>query len=168
MTGGAVQEARRVAAVEVPEEVKKLIDDYARVHGKPAWRVVMDAVSLYAAYHGGRLRERDGSRPFPPAGRAAWYAIKLAMAVGAVKADPSPERVRKLHEIMSQVRKRLGINCNVLELALYDYIAARQSGSPERVKDAEVELTGALSIVVQDMIWQAASAMACWREHGQR
>jgi hypothetical protein len=161
-------ETGKMAAIEVPEEVKRLVDDYAHVHGKPAWRVVMDAVSLYAAYYGGRLRERDGSRPFPPAGKAAWYAVKLAMAVGAVKADPSPARVKRLHEMMSQVRKRLGVDCNVLELALYDYIAARQSGDPERVRDAEMELTGALSIVVQDMIWQAASAMACWREHGQR
>jgi hypothetical protein len=161
-------EVKKMAVIEVPEEVWRVIDDYARVHGKPAWRVVMDAVSLYAAYHGGRLRERDGSRPFPPAGRAAWYAVKLAMAVGAVKADPSPERVRKLHDIIAQVRKRLGINCDILEFALYDYIAARQSGDAERIRDAEIELTGALSIVVQDMIWQAASATACWREHGQR
>jgi len=161
-------ETRKMVQIEVPEEVWRVVDDYARVRGQPAWRVVMDAVSLYAAYHGGRLRNPDWTRPFPPAGKAAWYAIKLAMAVGAVKADPSPERVRKLHAVMAQVRKRLGINCDVLELALYDYIAARQSGSPERVRDAEIELTGALSIVVQDMIWQAASAMACWREHGQR
>jgi hypothetical protein len=157
-----------MVAVEVPEEVWRVIDDYARVHGKPAWRVVMDAVSLYAAYYGGRLRNPDWTRPFPAPGKAAWYAVKLAMAVGAVKADPSPERVRRLHNIIAQVRKRLGINCDALELALYDYIAARQSGDPERIKDAEIELTGALSIVVQDMIWAAARSVACWREHERR
>jgi hypothetical protein len=160
MTETAAAAVRKMAAVEVPEEVKRLIDDYAYVRGQPAWRVIMDAVSLYAAYHGGRLRERDGTRPFPAPGKAAWYAAKLAMAVGAVKADPSPERVRKLHDMMAQARKRLGVNCDILELALYDYVAARQSGDPERVKDAEIELTGSLNIVIQDMIWQAARALA--------
>jgi hypothetical protein len=168
MTAATERAGARMAAIEVPEEVKRLIDDYARVHGRPAWRVVMDAASLYAAYHGGRLRERDGSRPFPPAGKAAWYAAKLAMAVGAVKADPSPGRVKKLHDVMSQVRKRLGVNCDVLEFALYDYIAARQSGDPERVRDAEIELTGALNIVIQDMIWHAVQSTACARGDERR
>jgi hypothetical protein len=91
-----------------------------------------------------------------------WYIVKLSMAVGALKADTTPQRAEMLQRAIKQVRERLGVDTSLLEHAVYDYIHVKLNDSNEKTnpdlqKDAEIELTNALKLVVLDMLHNTLS-----------
>jgi len=149
-----------MSSVYVPEELKERIEFYSKVHGKPMWRVIMDGVVLYEMFYKGKLESRNGETKFPELAKAVWYIVKLSMAVGALKADTSPQRAELLQRAIKQVKDRLGVDTSLLERATYDYIQSKLDNSgektnPELLKDAEVELTNALKLVVLDILYNA-------------
>ena len=147
-----------MSSVYVPDELKERIEFYSRVHGKPMWRVVMDAMTFYEMFYKGKLEDKTGETKFPELAKVVWYIVKLSMAVGALKADTSPQRAELLQRAIKQVRERLGVDTSLLERATYDYIQAKLSDSGEKAnpdlqRDVEVELTNALKLVVLDMLY---------------
>jgi hypothetical protein len=147
-----------MSTIYVPDELKERIEFYSRVHGKPMWRVVMDAMTFYEMFYKGRLEDKTGETKFPELAKTVWYIVKLSMAVGALKADTSPQRAEMLQRVIKQVRERLGVDTSLLERAVYDYIQSKLSddsekNNPDLQRDAEIELTNALKLVVLDMLY---------------
>jgi len=146
-----------MSSVYVPEELKERIEFYSKVHGKPMWRVVMDAMAFYEMFYKGKLEGKTGETKFPELAKAVWYIVKLSMAVGALKADTTPQRAELLQRAIKQVKDRLGVDTSLLERAAYDYIQTKLSNdkektNPELQKDADIELTNALKLVVLDIL----------------
>jgi len=151
-----------MSTIYVPDELKERIEFYSKVHGKPMWRVVMDAMTFYEMFYKGKLEDKTGETKFPELAKAVWYIIKLSMAVGALKADTTPQRAEMLQRVMKQVRERLGVNTSLLERAVYDYIQVKLSSdgekaNPDLQKDVEIELTNALKLVALDILYNALS-----------
>jgi len=146
-----------MGTIYVPNELKERIDFYAKVHGKPLWRVVMDAMTFYEMFNSGKLRRKDGTSEFPELAKAIWYSVKISMAVGALKADTRPERAESVQRVIKQIKERLGINTSLFERALYDYIQLKldPNANPEYKKDVEIELTNALKLLVLEIIYKA-------------
>jgi hypothetical protein len=144
--------------IYVPDELKERIEFYSRVHNKPMWRVVMDGLTFYEMFYKGKLEDKTGETKFPELAKVVWYVTKLSMAVGALKADTTPRRAEMLQRAIKQVRERLGVDTSLLERAVYDYIQAKLSNESEKVnqdiqRDAEIELTNALKLVVLDILY---------------
>jgi hypothetical protein len=147
-----------MSSIYVPDELKERIEFYSKVHGKPMWRVVMDAMTFYEMFYKGKLEDKTGETKFPELAKAVWYIVKLSMAVGALKADTTPRRAEMLQKTIKQVRERLGVDTSMLERAVYDYIQTKlnsdgEKTNPDLQKDAEIELTNALKLVVLDMLY---------------
>ena len=147
-----------MSSVYVPDELKERIEFYSKVHGKPMWRVVMDAMTFYEMFYKGKLEDKTGATKFPELAKVAWYIVKLSRAVGALKADTSPQRAEMLQKTIKQVRERLGVDTSLLERAVYDYIQVKLSGGGEKAnqdlqKDVEIELTNALKLIVLDILY---------------
>ncbi len=147
-----------MSSIYVPDELKERIEFYSRAHGKPMWRVVMDAVVFYEMFYKGRLEDKTGETKFPELAKAVWYVIKLSMAVGALKADTTPQRAEMLQRAIKQIRERLGVDTSLLERAVYDYIQVKlgeygEKTSTDLQKDVEIELTNALKLVVIDVLY---------------
>lgn len=154
-----------MSSVYVPDELKERIEFYSKVHGKPMWRVIMDAITFYEMFYKGKLEEKGGETKFPELAKATWYAVKLSMAVGALKADTTPQRAEMLQRAIKQVRERLNTDTSLLERAVYDYIQAKLNNNSEKVnpdiqRDVEIELTNALKLVVLDMLYNTLSKQA--------
>jgi hypothetical protein len=58
--------------------------------------------------------------------RAAWYSVKVLLAYGAYRAQPSEETLRQLLNVLKQVRERLGVDVSTVETAIAA-LHARQS-----------------------------------------
>ncbi len=154
-----------MSSIYVPDELKERIEFYSRVHGKAQWRVIMDAMTFYEMFYKGRLEDRTGETKFPELAKVVWYIIKLSMAIGALKADTSPQRAEMLQRVVKQVRERLGVDTSLLERAVYDYIQVKLSEdnektNPDLQKDVEVELTNALKLVVLDVLYNTLTKQA--------
>jgi len=159
-----------MSSIYVPDELKERIEFYSKVHGKPMWRVVMDAMTFYEMFYKGRLEDKTGETKFPELAKSVWYVVKLSMAVGALKADTSPQRAEMLQRAVKQVRERLGVDTSLLERAIYDYIQAKLSDGSEKVnqdlqKDAEIELTNALKLVVLDILYNTLTKQYAERQN---
>jgi len=147
-----------MSSIYVPDELKERIEFYSKAHSKPMWRVVMDAMTFYEMFYKGKLEDKTGETKFPELAKAVWYIVKLSMAVGALKADTSPQRAEMLQRAIRQARERLGVDTSLLERAVYDYIQAKLSkdgekNNPDLQRDAEIELTNALKLVVLDILY---------------
>jgi hypothetical protein len=159
-----------MSSIYVPDELKERIEFYSKVHGKPMWRVVMDAMTFYEMFYKGKLEDKTGETKFPELAKAVWYIVKLSMAVGALKADTSPQRAEMLQRAVKQVRERLGVDTSLLERAVYDYIQVRLSGDGEKAnqdlqKDAEIELTNALKLIVLDILYNTLTKQNAERQN---
>jgi hypothetical protein len=159
-----------MSTIYVPDELKERIEFYSRVHGKPMWRVVMDAMTFYEMFYKGKLEEKDGETKFPELAKVTWYIVKLSIAVGALKADTTPLRAEMLQRAIKQVRERLNTDTSLLERAVYDYIHVKLSDSGEKVnpdiqRDVEIELTNALKLTVLDMLHNVLSRQAISRQN---
>jgi hypothetical protein len=159
-----------MSTIYVPDELKERIEFYSRVHGKPMWRVVMDAMTFYEMFYRGKLEDRTGETKFPQLARAVWYIIKLSIAVGALKADTSPKRAEMLQRAIKQVRERLGVDTSLLERAVYDYIQVKLSEgggnvNPDIQRDVEIELTNALKLVALDILYNTLSKQSATNQN---
>jgi len=158
-----------MSSIYVPDELKERIEFYSRTHGKAQWRVVMDAMTFYEMFYKGKLEDKTGETKFPELAKAVWYIVKLSMAVGALKADTTPQRAEMLQRVVKQVRERLGVDTSLLERAVYDYIQAKLSSDKDRTsadlqRDAEIELTNALKLVVLDILYNTLTAQATGKQ----
>ena len=159
-----------MSSIYVPDELKERIEFYSKVHGKPMWRVVMDAMTFYEMFYKGKLEDKTGETKFPELAKAVWYVVKLSMAVGALKADTNPQRAEMLQRAVKQVRERLGVDTSLLERAIYDYIQSKLSNggektNPDLQRDAEIELTNALKLVVLDMLYNTLTKQNAERQN---
>jgi hypothetical protein len=151
-----------MSTIYIPDELKERIEFYSKVHGKPMWRVVMDAMTFYEMFYKGKLEDKTGETKFPELAKDVWYIVKLSMAVGALKADTSSQRAEMLQRAIKQVRERLGVDTSLLERAVYDYIQAKldndnAKANPDLQKDAEIELTNALKLTALDILYHTLS-----------
>jgi hypothetical protein len=151
-----------MSTIYIPDELKERIEFYSKVHGKPMWRVVMDAMTFYEMFYKGKLEDKTGETKFPELAKDVWYIVKLSMAVGALKADTSSQRAEMLQKAIKQVRERLGVDTSLLERAVYDYIQAKldndnAKANPDLQKDAEIELTNALKLTALDILYHTLS-----------
>jgi hypothetical protein len=154
-----------MSSIYVPDELKERIEFYSKIHGKPQWRIIMDGVVLYEMFYKGKLQDKTGETKFPELAKAVWYIVKLSMAVGALKADTSPQRAEMLQRVMKQVKERVGVDVTLLERAVYDYIQAKLNSNGEKAnsdmqRDVEIELTNALKLVVLDILYSMLSKQA--------
>ncbi len=160
-----------MSSIYLPDELKERIEFYSRVHGKPMWRVVMDAMTFYEMFYRGRLEDKTGETKFPELAKAVWYIVKLSMAVGALKADTTPRRAEMLQRAIKQVRERLGVDTSLLERAVYDYIQVKLSNDNEKAnpdiqRDVEIELTNALKLVVLDIVYNTLAKQTANKKNG--
>jgi len=157
-------------SIYVPDELKERIEFYSKVHGKAQWRVVMDAMTFYEMFYKGKLEDKTGETKFPELAKAVWYIVKLSMAVGALKADTSPQRAEMLQRVMKQVKERVGVDVTLLERAVYDYIQAKLSSgkdgaSADLLRDVEIELTNALKLAVLDMLYYTLTKQSAVKQN---
>jgi peptidoglycan/xylan/chitin deacetylase (PgdA/CDA1 family) len=152
-----------MSSIYVPDELKERIEFYSKIHGKPQWRIIMDGVVLYEMFYKGKLQDKTGETKFPILTKAVWYIVKLSMAVGALKADTTPQRAEMLQRVIKQVKDRLGVDVSLLERAVYDYINVKlhdngEKANPDLQKDVEIELTNALKLVALDILYNTMTS----------
>ncbi len=159
-----------MSSIYVPDELKERIEFYSKVHNKAQWRVVMDAMVFYEMFYKGKLEDKTGETKFPELAKVTWYIVKLSMAVGALKADTTPQRAEMLQRVVKQVRERLGVDTSMLERAVYDYVQVKLSEgggntNPDIQRDAEIELTNALKLVVLDILYNTLTKQTVTKQN---
>jgi len=130
--------------IRVPKEVKDLLDqlqNYADLQGLPYWRIVSRALTYLKNMHQGGRKKSE----IPRLDKAAWYSLKLGIAVGALKAQPDQEKLERLKEVAFQLRDRLGIDVDLLIKAAKDYV-------DQPTTQRTIELSDVAKMIIGDII----------------
>jgi len=142
--------------VTIPIELYRKIKERAEYRGVALWKVLLDAYTFYESI----TKRAGGLQELPSVDKAVWYMEKVAMSVGALKASPTEENLKKTLKTLAQVRDRLGISTEILERAASDYYVA-VSDLPEdpverheAVDEVTIELNMALKSVLFEILYR--------------
>ena len=134
--------------IRVPREVHAQIQKLSQKFNMPAWKVVAWGLSFITEH----LKNAKAKEELPAADKAAWYAVKVAMTVGAFRENPSERKLKEVQRVLMQLRNRYGIDTDALWLAVLEYYnIAREVGKDEVPDDVKIELTTQLKIVVLEI-----------------
>jgi len=106
------------SSVWVPFEFKEKIVEFSKRYGKPQWKILLEAMSLYEA----TLRRPKVKEELPIVDKVLWYIEKLCMSIGALKETPSEANLEKTLKTIKQIRDRLLVDTSILERAVGDYV----------------------------------------------
>jgi hypothetical protein len=142
--------------VWVPKELKERIKSLADRYGKPQWKVLLDALSLYET----SIRKARTKEELPVVDKVVWYIEKLSMSIGALKENPSDTNLQKTLKTLKQVKERLDVDTRLLERAINDYITlTKKLGSNavelhESLDEATMELNMSLKSVLIEIVYK--------------
>jgi len=142
--------------VWVPKELKERIKSLADKYGKPQWKILLDALSLYET----SIRKARTKEELPVVDKVVWYIEKLSMSVGALKENPSETNLQKTLKTLKQVKERLDVDIRLLERAVNDYVSLTKKLSSNAVEqhelldEATMELNMALKSVLIEIVYK--------------
>jgi len=133
---------KRVEAAEVPEPVKTAATT----------KTVKTEVAQRQREPVEARAPRAAVREVPPEGvdRIAWYATKIGLAWGCVRAAPSEETYAEFVNVARQIGERVGVDTSTAVAAVTKYYA-------ERSKDATIAATTAVKEVVKAIMAKAGA-----------
>jgi len=146
--GGEEGKKIKWTTIKIPSELRDQINDLATMLDKPAWKLVLDAVSFFdEQIHKPRLKES-----LPLVDKVSWYIVKLSTSVAEFKINPTEENFNKLMKTVEQVKERLGVDVDMLVRACEVY-------KKEPSVDNKMEINAALKIVVFELITEKLLAL---------
>jgi len=136
-------EERRIrwTTIKVPAELRDKINELAQRMDKPAWKVVLDAVSFFDE----QLRNPRLKETLPMVDKISWYIVKISTSVAEFKVNPTPENFNRLLRSAQQIQERLGVDVDLVVRACETYM---MDPSP----DNRMEINAALKMLVFEMI----------------
>jgi hypothetical protein len=136
------------SSIYVPRVFKERVVALSKRYNKSQWRILLEALSLYET----SLRKADAKAKLPDIEKGIWYIQKLAMSVGALKANPSDQNYQLTLRTISQVRDRLSIDTSLLEKAVQDFYDFARKNQVDN--DIILELNASLKTVLTDIIFK--------------
>ena len=97
--------------IRVPKALHDQLAREAQKRGLPIHAIISEALNFYYGFTKSRVPRKEHSN----IDKGLWYIMKLAMSVGALKADPSFDNLRRLSKTLAQLRERLDIDTSELE-----------------------------------------------------
>jgi hypothetical protein len=141
--------------IYVPVEFKSKVKELSERVGKPQWKVLLEAITLYEA----TLRRPKMKEELPIVDKVVWYIQKLSMSIGALKENPSEKNLEQTMRTIQQVKERLGVDTGLLERAVVDYVKLTSNPPSDpverhRVEDeAKMEINMALKSVLLEIVY---------------
>jgi hypothetical protein len=145
----------RETTIYVPAEFKRKIKELSERTGKPQWKVLLDAITLYES----TLRRPKTKEELPIVDKVVWYMQKLSMSIGALKENPSEENLARTLNTIRQIKERLLVDTSLLERAVIDYVKLTSNPPSDpverhRVEDeARMEINMALKSVLLEIVY---------------
>jgi len=139
------EEGRKIkwTTIKMPVELRDKINELAEKMEKPAWKIVMNAISFFdEQLRNPRLKER-----LPVVDKISWYIVKISMSVAEFKVNPTDENFARLIRTAEQIKERLGIDTDLL-------LRAAEAYKKEPNTDNRMELNAALKMLVFEMIME--------------
>jgi len=130
------------STIKVPVGLRDAINRIVEKEGKPAWRIVQDAIAFYYAQKQKPRIKEDASL----IDKISWYIAKVAMSVGKFKASPTQENFERLRKTAQQIQERLGVDTSLLIRNAEAYMR-----DPEDI-DNKTELDASLKMLILDII----------------
>jgi len=131
----------RWTTIKIPVELRDMIMRVAEKENKPAWKVVLNALSFYWEQKQKPRLKEDA----PIIDKVSWYIAKVSMSVGEFKANPTNENLERLKKTASQIQERLGVDVALL-------IRAAEAYMRDPNTDNRMELNAALKMLILDII----------------
>jgi hypothetical protein len=138
-----------------PPELKSKVKELSERTGKPQWKVLLEAITLYEA----TLRRPKMKEELPIVDKVVWYVQKLSMSIGALKENPSEKNLEQTMRTIQQIKERLGVDTGLLERAVVDYVKLTSNLPSDpverhRVEDeAKMEINMALKSVLLEIVY---------------
>jgi hypothetical protein len=142
--------------IYVPQEFKSKVKELSERSGKPQWKVLLEAITLYEA----TLRRPKMKEELPIVDKVVWYIQKLSMSIGALKENPSEENLARTLNTIRQVKERLLVDTGLLERAVVDYVKLVSSAPQDPVEkhrvldEARMEINMALKSVLLEIVYK--------------
>jgi hypothetical protein len=142
--------------IYVPKELRDRIRELSNKYGKPQWKVLLDALSLYET----SIRKARTKEELPVVDKVIWYIEKLCMSIGALKENPSDTNIQKTLKTLKQIKERLDVDIRLLERAVNDYVSLTKKLSSNAVEqhelldEATMELNMALKSVLIEIVYK--------------
>jgi len=142
--------------IYVPQEFKSKVKELSERSGKPQWKVLLEAITLYEA----TLRRPKMKEELPIVDKVVWYIQKLSMSIGALKENPSEKNLERTMKTIQQVKERLGVDTGLLERAVLDYIKLATSAPQDPIErhrfmdEATMEVNMALKSVLLEIVYK--------------
>ena len=143
-------------SIWVPVDLKDRIKKLSERYGKPQWKILLDALSLYET----QLRKPRAKEELPVIDKITWYIEKLCMSIGALKENPSEDNLAKTSKTIAQIRERLGVDTSLLERAVGDYVKLVNKKTNDAIEkhrdldEATMELNMALKTTLIEIIYR--------------
>jgi hypothetical protein len=109
-----VEGKTKTTHMRIPRSLKEEIKREAERRGISMWQVLVEWASAFYDI-------RRGKTPRADADKIAWYIYKLSASVGEFRASPTAENKQATLETLQQVKERLGVATDELELAIKSY-----------------------------------------------
>jgi len=101
--------------IRVPTPLWHAIKLLSKKRNIPMWVLIQDMYNYWYSQY------REYHDSMPNIDKAAWYATKLGMSVGILKAKPNDTNLQWTLKTCKQIRNRLGIDTNLLQGAATNY-----------------------------------------------
>jgi len=131
----------RWTTIKVPVELRDKINELAQRLDKPAWKVIMNAISFFDE----QLRNPRLKETLPTVDKISWYIVKITTSVSEFKVNPTPENFNKLLRTAQQLKERLGVDVDLIIRTCEMYMK-------EPTVDNRMEINAALKMLVFEMI----------------
>ena len=141
--------------IYAPPELKSKVKQLAERTGKPQWKILLEALSLYES----TLRRPKTKEELPIVDKVVWYMQKLSMSIGALKERPSEENLVRTLNTIRQVKERLLVDTSLLERAVVDYVRLVSNPPSDPIErhrledEAKTEINMALKSVLLEMVY---------------
>ena len=93
--------------VKVPKQVLPKLAELRSRTGKPNWQIIVEAISFYESY----LRHYRHYSNTNDIDKIAYYIMKLVTSASYFKFSTTEESLEKFKQVLSQLKERLGIDC---------------------------------------------------------
>jgi len=133
----------RWTTIKVPVELRDKINELAQRLDKPAWKVIMNAISFFDE----QLRNPRLKETLPMVDKVSWYIAKIGMSVGEFKANPTNDNLERLKKTAQQIQERLGVDVGLL-------IRVAEAYMRDPNPDNRMELNATLKMLILDIIYK--------------
>jgi len=114
-----VEGKTKTTHMRIPRSLKDEIKAEAERRGISMWQVLVESLSTYRQMRSGRIQRNDMDK-------IAWYVFKLSASIGELRASPGPETRTATLVTLQQIKDRLGVTVDELEIVVKDYDGSKE------------------------------------------